>query len=94
MKAPIPAEAAARHGWVPGQTLAATVVLLEEDAALTVPNIALHSEAGKHYVQVRAGGGFERREVELGVRGSARSQVVAGVGPGDEVLLVAEGAGA
>lgn len=91
MKAPVPAEAVRAHGWVPGQMLEATVVLLDEDAAVTVPNVALHSEAGKHYVQVREGDGFERRPVELGVRGSARSQVVDGLAPGDEVLLVGGG---
>ena len=91
MKAPIPAEAVAEHGWVPGQTLEATVVLLDDEAAMTVPNVALRSEAGKHYVQVREGDGFERRQVELGVRGSARSQVVGGLEAGEEVLLVAEG---
>ena len=50
-------------------------------------------EAGKHYVQVReAGGGFVRREVSLGVRGSARSEVRDGLAAGDAVLLVAGGA--
>lgn len=91
MKAPIPAEDVRRFGWVPGQALSARVVLLAADDALTVPNVAVRAEAGKHFVQVREGAGFVRREVELGVRGGARSQVLAGLAPGDEVLLVAAG---
>lgn len=91
MKAPIPAGDVRRFGWVPGQVLAARIVLLASDAALTVPNVAVRAEAGKHFVRVRDGSGFERREVELGVRGGARSQVLAGLAEGDEVLLVAAG---
>src|SRR5690606_6985522 len=73
MKAAIPAEAVQQYGWVPGQMLEARVVLLQADEALTVANVAVRSEAGKHFVQVRKGGAFERHEVELGVRGTARS---------------------
>ena len=91
MKAPIPADAAGRFGWVPGQTLEARVVLLRDASAITVPNVAVRSEAGKHYVQVREGDGFAQREVELGVRGSARSVVLGGLEAGEEVLLVAGG---
>lgn len=91
MKAPIPADDVRRFGWVPGQTLETRVVLLHQDDALTVANVAVRAEAGKHFVQVRDGDGFERREVELGVRGGARSQVLGGLEPGDEVLLVAAG---
>lgn len=91
MKAKVPAEAARKYGWVPGQLLRARVILFEDDNALSVANVALRSEAGKHYVQVREGGGFQRRGVELGVRGSARSQVLGGLEAGDEVLLVAAG---
>src|SRR5690606_8406193 len=91
MKAPIPADAAGRFGWVPGQTLEARVILLQADEALTVPNVALRSEASKHYVQVRDGAGFERREVGLGARGVARSQVLSGLEAGDTVLLVGGG---
>ena len=91
MKATIAAGDVRRFGWVPGQTLEARVVLLQQDDALTVPNVAVRAEAGKHYVQVRDGDRFERREVELGVRGGARSQVLGGLEAGDEVLIVAAG---
>lgn len=93
MKAPVPADAVARFGWVPGQTLEARVVLLRAEEALTVPNVAVRSEAGKHFVQVRGDDGFERREVALGVRGSARSEVLDGLEAGEEILLVAASEG-
>ena len=41
--------------------------------------------------KVREGGDFVSRAVELGVRGTARSQVLEGLAPGDEVLLSAGG---
>jgi antitoxin (DNA-binding transcriptional repressor) of toxin-antitoxin stability system len=40
---------------------------------------------------VRKGGDFVPRAVELGVRGTARSQVLKGLAPGEEVLLSAGG---
>jgi len=89
MKAPIPDAVFRRHGWVPGQMLEARVILLRAAEGLSVANVALRSEAGRHYVQVRDGARFERREVRLGVRGSARSQVVGGLRAGEQVLLVA-----
>ncbi len=91
LKADVPADAARRHGWVPGQRLRAHVILFEGERAIGVPNVALRYQGGKHYVRVRDGGEFVRREVKLGARDSARSQVLAGLSAGDEVLLVAAG---
>ncbi|MCR6664058.1 MAG: hypothetical protein NVV60_13150 [Luteimonas sp.] len=87
MRATVPADAIQKYGFVPGQRFAAKVILLREPDALSVANVAIEQQDGKHWVQVRNGRGFERREVELGVRGTARSQVVAGLKAGDEVLL-------
>ncbi len=87
MKASIPVEAVRRHGLVPGQWLQARIVLLREPAALSVPNIALSTQDGRSYVQVLSGDETAPREVTLGVRGPARSQVLAGLEPGEQVLL-------
>lgn len=87
MKAPVTSEAARNFGWTPGQRMRARIILLQDEQALSVPNIALRSEAGKYFVRVRKGGGDERREVEVGVRGPARAQVLSGLSAGDEVLL-------
>lgn len=88
MKAPIPIDAVRRYGLVPGQQMQAKVILLRAGKTVSVPNIALLSDDGKDYVQVRRSGGFERRAVTLGARGNARSQVVAGLRAGEQVLLV------
>jgi len=87
MRATVPAGAIREHRFVPGQRFAAKVILLREPEALSVANVAIEQQDGKHWVQVRNGRGFERREVELGVRGTARSQVLSGLASGDEVLL-------
>lgn len=96
MKAPLPAEAVQRLGLVPGQRMRARVVMLRLERALSVPNVAIESEDGKNFVHVLRGSEFERREVKLGVRGTARSQVLDGLAAGDSVRLVpsveAEGA--
>lgn len=93
IKAVIPAEAIRRYGLVPGQGMQATIVLLRADHALSVANVAIDNDNGRSYVQLRDGGGFKRREVTLGVRGTARSQVLKGLRAGDAVRL-ASGAAA
>ena len=94
MKAPIPVDAIRRYALVPGQRLQARIILLRATHALSVANVAVRSDDGKTFVQVRDGGGFDRREVKLGVRGTARSQVVAGLVAGDDVQLTADDAAA
>jgi hypothetical protein len=87
MKAPIDADAVRRFGLVPGQRMQARVVMLDAADAISVPNVALVSDAGAHYVKVVDRGGVERRKVGLGVRGPSRSQVLDGLQPGDRVVL-------
>ena len=88
MKAPLPADAVRRFGLVPGQQVEARVLMLDAARAVSVANIALRSENGHSFVQVRDRGDFTEREVTLGKRGTARSQVLKGLSPGDVVLLV------
>ena len=88
MKAPVPAEAVRRFGLVPGQQVEARVLMFQSPQAISVANVALRSENGHSFVQVREGGRFVEREVTLGARGTARSQVLEGLAAGDEVLLV------
>lgn len=93
MKTPVPAEAIREHGLVPGQQMHARVVLLDADATLSVPNVALRGENGKTWVQVQDGRGEpERREVTLGARGPARAQVLSGLSAGEKVLLATSSA--
>ena len=87
MRAPVPAEAIREHGFVPGQRFAARIILLREPDAMSVANVAIEEQGGNAWVQVRKNRGHERRKVELGVRGTARSQVLSGLKPGEEILL-------
>lgn len=87
MKASVPAEVARRYGWTPGQRFVGTVVLLHADKGLAVPNVALASDGDASTVQVLADGKVQRRTLQLGVRGSSRSQVLSGLHESDEVLL-------
>lgn len=87
MKAAIPAEAIRNYGLMPGQRMQAKIFLLRAQDALSVANVAIESDNGRSYVHVRDGGSFKRREVALGVRGTARSQVLKGLQARDEVRL-------
>ena len=92
MRAAVPVDAVRRFHLVPGQQMQARIVLLRADAALSVANVAVRNDDGKTVVQVRDGDGFKQRVLKLGVRGPARSQVLAGLAAGDEVLLTAASA--
>lgn len=87
MKAVIPVDAIRDYALVPGQAMQATIVMLRAKQALSVANIAVESDDGKTFVQLRDGGGFKRHEVTLGIRGTARSQVLKGLNAGDAVKL-------
>ncbi|SDQ24410.1 hypothetical protein SAMN05428982_0255 [Pseudoxanthomonas sp. CF385] len=87
MRAPIPAQAIERFRLIPGQRFAASVVLLDAKDAIGVPNVAIEQRDDRHWVQVKQGGDYVAREVTLGVRGTARSQVMKGLQPGDLVRL-------
>ena len=54
---------------------------------IAVPNQALFKDGEVDWVLVRDGGGFERRDVELGVRGANRSQVLGGLQAGEQIAL-------
>jgi hypothetical protein len=87
MKARVPAAAAVRYGWAPGQHFVGRVILLDAPSALSVPNLAIVSGPRGALVRLREGGKVIERAVTLGVRGAARSQVLKGLQSGDEVLL-------
>jgi len=87
MRAPVPSAAVEKYRLIPGQRFAASVVLLDAKDAVAVPNVAIEQRDDRHWVQVKQGGGYVAREVKLGVRGTARSQVLSGLRPGDQVRL-------
>lgn len=89
IKAPLPAEAVERWGWVPGQAFRAVVQLsAAQEPALSVPNVALRQDAGQSYVYRMQDGQAQRRNVETGARGPARTRIVSGLAAGDAVVLL------
>ncbi|MBD8874317.1 HlyD family efflux transporter periplasmic adaptor subunit [Rhodanobacter sp. DHB23] len=89
LKASVPLAVARRYGWVPGQRFDASIVLLQVERGYSVPNLALGQDGDQATVQVLADGRRQTRRLELGVRGPTRTQVLAGLQPGDAVLLAA-----
>ena len=88
MKVALPADTAQRHGWLPGQRFDGKIMLLQVDKGYSVPNLALGADAdGTSTVQLLVDGKVLTRTLKLGVRGAARTQVLAGLHPGDRVLL-------
>lgn len=84
LEAAVPAAAVTAHALRPGQAVRASVVLVERERALTVPNIALDSRDGTYAVTLADG---TRVDVELGARGAARSEIAKGLAAGARVLL-------
>jgi hypothetical protein len=86
MKAQVPAAAAKRYGWTPGQRFVGTIVLLKTRHGMSVPNLALGGDDGAA-VRVLSGGKEVVRKLELGARGATRTQVLGGLQEGDRILL-------
>ena len=88
MKAVVSADQARTHHWVPGQRFHARIFVRRAQRGLTVPNIALITEAGRNYVVIQDGNRSSRREVVLGARGTARSEVIKGLAAGERILML------
>jgi len=56
-----------------------------------VPNQAIFSDGSSDWVLVRKGRDLEKREIELGLRGANRSQIVSGLDPDAEIALFPPG---
>ncbi|MGN2245259.1 efflux RND transporter periplasmic adaptor subunit [Frateuria sp. GZRR35] len=95
MKARVPADAARRYGWTPGQRFVGKILLLQTPRGMSVPNLALGGDDGAA-VRVLSEGNEVVRKLKLGARGATRTQVLDGLHEGDRILLDAgsHGAGA
>lgn len=70
--------------WVPGLYVTAEVVLGEFLVPLAVRTEALQDIEGNNSVYVRNGEGFEPRKLTLGRRDSQRTEILAGLRPGEK----------
>jgi RND family efflux transporter MFP subunit len=71
----------------PEMTTTVNIMIEGRAAAQSIPNGAMRRDSSGGYVLVARGGGFERRTVAVGFRGSAFTEVLSGVQPGERVLL-------
>lgn len=79
---------AARLGMSPGQAVRATVLLVDRQSALTLPNLALVQEGDRYAVFVGAAAPGVKRVIELGQRGNIRSEIKTGLQAGERVQLL------
>jgi RND family efflux transporter MFP subunit len=71
----------------PGLNARARIIVKRLPSALSVPLEAVFERGGKSFVYVRRGGGFVRREVEIGDRNDAAVVVRSGLSDGEVVAL-------
>lgn len=73
--------------WRPGAAVQARITVDQQAAAVIVPLTALQSMAERDVVFVREGEVYEARSVQLGQRDARNAQVLAGIGPGELVVV-------
>jgi multidrug efflux pump subunit AcrA (membrane-fusion protein) len=74
--------------WItPGAKVRAEIHISRIDEAIAVPNQVLFQGGEGDWLFVLEGGDLKKRSVTLGTRGAYRSQVTAGLEPGDEIAL-------
>lgn len=73
--------------WRPGSAVKARVTVELLDADLVVPLTALQLEEAGEVVYVREGETYTARPVKVGRRDAARAEILAGLAPGEEVVV-------
>lgn len=74
--------------WItPGGIVTASIRISEVEATIAIPNQSLFREDEKDWVLLKQGKELIRHQVELGLRGPNRSEVVDGLQPGDRIAL-------
>ena len=74
--------------WItPDAQVRAEIHINRLDGTIAIPNQALFQDQSGDWVLVRSGHDLERRKVTLGLRGATRSEVTAGLEPGEEIAL-------
>lgn len=87
VRAPLPPESVRSLRLGPGMRMNGRIDVLDVERGISIANIAVLEQSGRSVVYIRKGREYERREVKLGTRGVTRSQVLAGLKEGEEVLL-------
>ena len=74
--------------WIrPESQVTATIAINRIEDTIFVPNQAIFSDGSDDWVLLRKGGNLEKKEIELGLRGANRSQVISGLKKGAKIAL-------
>ena len=76
-----------------GMNCRVTVHADEVPDALQIPIVAVIEESGKYYCNVKTSGGFEKREVKIGLSNNENVQITEGLRTGEVVYLNDPGEG-
>jgi multidrug efflux pump subunit AcrA (membrane-fusion protein) len=78
---------------IPDLSAAAEVLLARDEGKVLVPIEAIQAEADRTFVYLRRGPQFEKRYVQIGLRGNTDAVVTSGLSSGDRVALARPPAG-
>jgi multidrug efflux pump subunit AcrA (membrane-fusion protein) len=70
-----------------GMTANVTVTTVEKDNVLAVATAAISTQAGASFVDKLVGGRTERTPVTVGIQGDSTTEIVSGVGEGDQLVV-------
>ena len=74
--------------WIKPESQVSAIIAIDRvENTIFVPNQAVFSDDGGDWVLVRKGRDLIKREINLGLRGANRSQIVGGLEKGDEIAL-------
>ncbi len=74
--------------WIKPESLVSAVIAIDRiEDTIFIPNQAIFSDSSGDWVFVRKGRGLVRREIQLGLRGANRSQILNGLEKDAEIAL-------
>ena len=73
--------------FIPDLSGSAEIRVGHKESVIVLPREVLHVEAGKKFVYVRSGKGFEKREVRTGLESSTQIEIASGLKVGEQVAL-------
>jgi macrolide-specific efflux system membrane fusion protein len=72
---------------IPDLSASAEIVVGKRTGVTVIPSDAVHATAGKLLVYVVKNGGFEPRDVDLGLRNASLAEITKGLKVGEQVLV-------
>jgi len=78
--------------WIKPESLVSAVIAIDRiENTIFIPNQAIFSDGSGDWVFVRKGGGLIRQDIQLGLRGANRSQILSGLETDAEIALYLPG---